>query len=249
MRLILLSLLFAVCSYGQDQAVAFDAVQTCAGANPTCSNMTVGTGLFRALVCIVSTDATSNPSNPPTYAGVSMTLFTSVQHSGNKVRLIVYRLSNPDSGSNALAITTGAGVNIAMGCTSYSGVDQATPIAAGSSATGTSTAPSATVFIANSNQMPIDGMAASNTPVATVGSGQTQRFQLANTSNKALAAGSTKTGTGTITMAWTLDASQDWIEYPIAVKNYIAVSWTKAIWMPGVWLPLFREQWPWWWRK
>lgn len=143
----------------------------------------------------------------------------------NTARSEVWRLVNPAAGTGDVNVTlTGATPppGTVCGVTSWKGVNQLAPLGTALSATGTSTAPSVSPT-ALDGQIVVDNMAANAGPAATVGTGQTSRYN-ATVATKVTGAGSSEPGVAPLTatavpMTWTLDSSQAWATVGVAIAG------------------------------
>jgi hypothetical protein len=153
-------------------------------------------------------------SQAVTIAGSAMTLLQSVDN-GSMIIKAFYKV-NPTTGSQTLAETHTNNALTRLYAIQYSGLG-ATPVATGATATGTSTGPSVNVTGSLNYYEILDAVAWNDaSATASVGGGQTQLIN--NSPSYDLgAASSIETGTGTITMSWTLSASKPWVESAIIV--------------------------------
>ena len=150
-----------------------------------------------------------------TYDGQSLTLVQNVVHGGGKPRVAVYRLIGPSTGSNDVVITLSGGSSdkTTVGAISYTGIDQAIPIDGVTSATGTSASASVTVS-SEAGDYVQDAMASIAAGSPTVGSGQTQHYNVemgGPGSSSHYGAGSTEDGVTSVTMSWSLSESKEWV--------------------------------------
>mgnify|MGYP001572761043 CR=1 FL=1 len=110
------------------------------------------------------------------------------------------------SSQTVTATLANADDELTLGVITFTGAHQSTaPTTA--TANGSGTAPSVAVASA-SDRMVVDNVYLGN-PNATVGAGQTQRWQQ-NVSTSTTGAGSTETGSATTTMSWTTTPSDSW---------------------------------------
>jgi len=93
--------------------------------------------------------ATGTPTTvtSATYGGVALTQVTADLNSAAdpQVRTYTFRLVNPASGTNTIAVTFASSTLYVCGATTYANVDQTTPIQTSQTATGSSTSPSVAV--------------------------------------------------------------------------------------------------------
>jgi len=203
--------------------ICFDAASTstpASAASFTWSH-TVGTGANRILIVGVSIrNSSSQTVTSVTYAGAPLTNI-GVQANGDVVRIEMWRLVNPPSGTANVVVTLSGQAKAVCGATSWTGVHQTTPLGTFVSATGSTNAPTVNASSAT-NEVVQDTVAAQGTVTATVGAGQTQRWN-AGTSGQAAAtnvrgAGSTEPGAATVTMSYSLSASASWAIGAVSLK-------------------------------
>ena len=207
-------------------ALAFDATSNSSGTSVTSVTWSHTTsGADRALIVGVSYNDgfDAMPTNTGvTYAGTAMTNVGSTTTSVTVIlfgipRTTYYRaqqwkLSNPASGANNVVVSFDGSVNAYCGAVSFTGAHQTTASLTGpqAAATGSDTAP--TVNVASSPiEIAIDTTCRSAAN-ATVGTGQTERW------NAGGGTGSTETGATTVTMSWSLDAAAAWALVGVGVR-------------------------------
>jgi hypothetical protein len=156
-----------------------------------------------------------------TYNGVAMTKIGEVAYGSNHA-ISVWELVAPAAGAHTVAPTF-TDFNIeALVAVSLSGVHQTTPHGTVVTASNANTTPSVTVSSAT-GELVVDFVAVkqNSTATATVGSGQTQRANLATTVNPVIDVRglvSTEAGAASVTMDWTLSASESWKAVGVPVK-------------------------------
>ena len=196
-------------------ATSLTIAHTCAGAN----------GLITVPVQIKNNG--SQTVTGVTYNGVALTLKAAVNN-GTNIRSELWYLVAPATGANNIVITASASTRFTGGGISFNGADQTTPLGTAATATGNDTAPSVAVSAA-SGDIVIDSMAymginGTGLPTASVGSGQTERFNQSatggiGTEDKYVGgAGSTEAGAASVTMDWTLSDTTQWATIGVAVK-------------------------------
>lgn len=198
------------------QAISVDATSTSSGADSsshTWSHTVTSSGADRLLVVGVSfldapaaTDVTS-----VTFNGDSLTEVGSVSQSSNCTAQI-WRLVNPDTGTHTISVSFNQSAKARCGAVSYLNVNQSTPTGSFFSASGLNSSPSVTVTGVGKDELAIDTLAVKGNPTATVGAGQTQRWNAAFSSD-VRTAGSTEPGPtpgGNVTMSWSLSSSIEW---------------------------------------
>lgn len=173
-----------------------------------------------------------------TYGGTALT-FLKAQNNGadsTNVRVELWGLVNPPLGTNDIVITVPNAYPLSIGATSWTGVDQTTPLGTAVSAAATSTVPSISVTSATGETV-VDIVGATNT-TATVGAGQTQLWNLTKGSGRD-SAGSSEPGAASVNMTWTLGASTRWAMIAVPLKpappnlTVTSVTTNKSSYTPG----------------
>ncbi len=198
-----------------EAAVAVDAVNstTVANASTGTVTLTVGSGANRLLIVGVSDNNKRTISSVTVNTTLTMTSIGS-QTDGATTKIQMFSLINPPAGLNTVQVTwSGGGVNGVIGAISFTGVNQTTPLGTFASATGTSTAPSVNVTSA-AGEIVVDTVVGAGGTL-TVDPSQTQRWNLTSTVR---GGGSTEAGAATVTMSWTLSASNSWSIGGVSVK-------------------------------
>jgi len=202
-------------------AVAVDSTShTFANSATHTWSHTVGAGSNRVLVVGVSNRDGTRTVSTVTYGGVALTRIGLQNGAGTANRVELWRLIAPATGTANIIVTLSGSTETVAGAVSYTGVDQTTPFGTFASASGTSTAPSVAVTSA-SGEVVMDVVAANgDSDGATVGTGQTQRWNdFTGTGGGDIhGAGSTEPGAASVTMAWTLVASKAWAIGAVPVK-------------------------------
>lgn len=217
-------------------AVAVDAMTknvSTSAASLTFAHAT-GTGSNRLMLVAVVVGATASTGNNAgtvssvTYGGTSLTQVGTVAEPGTRVRTYIYRLLNPPFGSNNVVVTLAAARPVYAGVTTFTGVDQTTPLGTfvstsagdvsgagggGTSATlNVSSAANELVF----DVIGIDRESGDNvSPVA--GTGQTARWT-DNSSGFVAGGSSTEAGASTVTMSWSWVSSNQYAIGAVAIK-------------------------------
>jgi hypothetical protein len=177
-------------------------------------------------------------ANGVTYAGTPLTLVGS-QNNGTSVRVELWQGVAPAVGTANIVVTLSASARFVGGAVSLTGVDQTSPVdGSGSSfASGSSATPSVSVTTTTNNAWVVDVLATRLNATATVGPGQTSRWNTDTGAgpNGVLGAGSTegpKTPAGGVTMSWSLGAtSQEWAIGAVALKPVGATpkTWSEVV--------------------
>jgi hypothetical protein len=205
--------------------ICFDAASSstpATGISFTWSH-TVGTGGNRILIVGVSIrNSSSQTVSGVTYAGAPLTNI-GVRDNGTVVRIEMWGLVNPPSGTANVVVTlsSAADAKTVCGATSWTGVHQTTPLGTFVSATGSTNAPTVNATSATT-EVVHDTVAAQGTVTATVGAGQTQRWNAGTSGGSAASnvrgAGSTEPGAATVTMSYSLSASASWAIGAVSLK-------------------------------
>jgi len=203
--------------------ICFDAASssTPASASSFTWSHTVGTGANRILIVGVSIrNSSSQTVTGVTYAGTPLTNI-GVKANSTVVRIEMWRLVNPPSGTANVVVTLSAAAKAVCGATSWTGVNQTTPLGTFVSATGSTNTPTVNATSAT-NEVVHDTVAAQGTVTATVGAGQTQRWNAVTsgglTSSNVRGAGSSEPGAATVTMSYSLSASASWAIGAVPLK-------------------------------
>ena len=177
-------------------------------------------GADRLLVVNVSIEETVESVLSVTYGLAALTFKGSQAGAGSFAKIETWFLIAPATGTGTILITLAAAglSDMVGGAVSFTGVHQTTPLGAFFGATATSTAPSVTVTDGVSGDMIIDGVAVdSGTQTATVGAGQTERWNRLISGN-VMGLGSTEAGAASVVMDWSLSVSRVWAAGAVAVK-------------------------------
>src|SRR5229473_2937496 len=194
-------------------AIAVDGTSSASGkaVSTLTWSHTAGSTPNRILIVGVSNQNTSRPVSSVTYGGTPLTRI-GFQNGGTSNRMELWSLTAPSAGTANVVVTFSGSVDVVGGAVSFSGVNQAAPLGAFASAQGSNVSPSVTVPSA-AGQVVIDALATNGDgSSATVGAGQTQRWNLktGNGGGNALGAGSTEPGASSVTMSWTLGHAHAW---------------------------------------
>src|SRR3989344_1369780 len=211
-------------SGGSTTGIVSDSTSTYKSNNTT--NLTwlhtVGSGSNRLL--LVGISFWSNPEklvNSVTYNGVSLVKSGSVWSGGTIGETVnIWHLVNPPTGTFNIVASFSGAVAPVGGATSWSGVNQTTPLGTFASAYNTGTL--ATVNISSAvGEIVQDTVSYSNTATNhTVGAGQTPKWSDATTDGGlyAAGAGSIESGASVTTMSWTFGASYRWAIGAVSIK-------------------------------
>lgn len=197
--------------FASSAGITFDSANTPAyalkGTNPAATTRphTQGSLTNGYIVVGIVTYSSIPPTVSVTYDGTAMTQIASAAGLPSHARLFGLAVGSKAGGTyNAVVTwgTSGAGENYELvGVSSFSGVNQSTPVGTAGTATGTSTAPTVNVSSATGEVVIgivyVDGDAGS----ITLGAGQTQRWSLIG--NLIMSTFSTEPGSGTVTTSFT----------------------------------------------
>lgn len=223
-------------------APAFDVASACTSGSAASFTWqhTVGNGPNRLLLVDVS--IRSNLSQRVLgvqFAGQALTLAGYIAN-GSNVRAETWRLINPPTGANDVVVTLTAAASAVCGASSFSGVDQITPLGSKATGSGNSTTPSKAVSSVT-NQVVHDTLAALNGVTAKAGKDQTELWNQAVGATVGGAA-STKAGASSVTMSWTLGSAQPWALLVFPIKpaplldpSYLATAYPLSVNAPAVW--------------
>ena len=199
--------------------VVIDATSTNFSANPGSATFTVthatGTGSNRLM--LVGISQKNKTVSSVTYGGTALTLVGEILTNGN-ARMHLYSLLNPTSGTANVVITLNANPDkgIAVGVTTFTNVDQTTPLGTFAGTENKTTMPTVAVTSAT-GELVYDVVSLRNTTM-TVGSGQTQLYNIDTGGEIQGGGASTKPGAASVTMSWTAAGSQDWAIGAVSIK-------------------------------
>lgn len=157
-----------------------------------------------------------------TYAGVALSFIGAVASASGAIRIELWGLAAPRTGSNSIAVTLSTALDSVGGAASYANVDQTSSTEAFNSATATNVgAADATVTVTTVTPNAwVDDVVASDDTSITVGAGQTERWNISGTLGSG--AGSNegpKNPPGAVTMSWTtIGAAATWSIGAVAIR-------------------------------
>ena len=213
------ALLWLLCPAYVHAQITFDAASTSTGVSGTTeswSHTVTSSGADRVLVVAVSMRASGTDVSSVTFNGDNLTKVGSVSMT-NDTTSQLWILANPDTGTHTIQVTLSASEEMVSGAASFLNVHQTNPVGPYFSASGSGTAPSVAVTGVAADQLVVDALGVRDAPTATVGASQTQRWNGAFASD-VRTAGSTESGTGTVTMSWSLSASKSWAIGAVALN-------------------------------
>ena len=189
---------------------------------------TVGTGSNRLLVVGVSVEDGKRVT-AVSYRGSALTFLGSRYNSNAEIRVELWYLIAPPSGTGTVSVSLSGSANMVGGAVSFFGADQVAPFGSFVSASSTtSTTTAAVTTPSNSTDLvisvlAIDGNASSRTPAA----GQTSRWNRVSSGEDIAGGASTAAGGPTVTMSWTASSLQPWAIAAVAIKRAPSVSLTQ----------------------
>lgn len=155
-----------------------------------------------------------------TYNGVDLSLVGSVAQLDD-ARVEIWSLVAPAIGTHDVVITFSAQLwrSAVASVMTFTGVHQTTPLGTFASAKAPDLAGPATVDVSSAaNELVFDTVACESCTSLTVGSGQTQRWNLSEENGEVRGAGSTEPGAATVTMSWALGVLDDWAIGAVPIK-------------------------------
>jgi len=217
-------------------SIAFDANRSGNNAGGSASvswSHTTGSGSNRIMLVGVSIRTTTVSVSSIAYGVQSLTFIRADTHASATIRSELWYLVAPSSGTATVTVTLSGTSKAVGGSSTYTGVNQTSPIDVNDGTTGTSTSPSRSVTVSTANSWLLGhpAISGSGQTVSLEGSGQTMRWDNVTSGGSAASRnrghGSSKgpVGTGSQTMSWTLSASADWAVSvaafrPAAASNY-----------------------------
>lgn len=176
------------------------------------------TGADRALFVSISLGQSMTVTGI-TYNGVALTNRSIIAN--GVIRAEIWLLVAPTSGANNIIASFSGTASAVGGATSWTGVDPTTPTDSAVTASGNDTAPTVVASCA-SDQFVVDVVAVedSGDGIATVGSGQTERWnqKAPITLPYIIGCGSTEAGAASVTMSWSLDISAEWATIALPIR-------------------------------
>lgn len=199
-------------------AIAVDVTSTLdtnASSNPSWSHTCTGSDLL--LVVLIPRYRTGGSTiTAVSYNGVALTQAAASANDGQDDQVDIWYLKNPATGAHTVALTC-SGITGRIGATSFTGVDQTTPVGTGVTNTGNSTTP--TVDASSTTGEVVVGAMASDASVAGLpsgGAGQTP-VDWASTADFEATASSHEAGSTTTTHSYTIN-SREWAIAALPIK-------------------------------
>ena len=198
--------------------IVIDATSTNFSSNPGSTSFTVShtTGSGTNRLMLVGISQKNKNVTSVTYAGITLNLVGENTSNAN-ARMHIYALVNPPSGTANVVVNLDANPDkgIVVGVTTFTGVDQVTPLGTFATANATSNAASTTVNSAN-GELVFDVATYRNTTMSA-NAGQTERYNVYS-GNEIYGGASIKTGAASVNMGWAGAASQSWAIGAVSIK-------------------------------
>ena len=204
-------------------SVAVDATST--GSASTANNVTVlhtTTAAGERLMLVgVSMDATGAPAvSSVTYGVQNLSLVGTQTGGANPVRVEIWSLVNPAAGPANVVVNLSKNADgVSVGVTTFTGVNQISPLGTFASAFGTSASPSVNVTSAT-GELVYDVVVGKDATSLTQDPSQIELWELANGGGDQRGASSTEAGAATVTMSWTKTtwATAEWAIGAVSIK-------------------------------
>ena len=193
--------------------VTFDAASSAAGSRATLKwSHTVGAGgTNRMLVVGITTDTT--PASRVTYRGRALTLIGARNDPDDDSRVELWYLVAPPTGTSNIVAKFDGGTDAIGGATSWTAVDQASPLGAAVFSSGEGGTAGVSVASA-ADEVVVDALATVDIETRTAGTGQTERWNLGE--DDLGGAGSSAPGAANVDMSWAAEGF--WAIGAVALK-------------------------------
>ncbi len=193
------------------QNITIDPASTLEDSGTTFNwNHTVGNGNDRFLVVSMAIERDNDRVISATYAGHAMTFLGTSTDAGGNTRVEVWGLVAPTIGTNRVSVRLDGTAAIIGAAISFANVDQSNPISASQFASGTNVLTASASVASAPDEVVLAAISADdNVKTVTAASGQTSWWNRLNAAD-VIGAGSTKTGSATTTMSYTLNRIQGW---------------------------------------
>jgi MYXO-CTERM domain-containing protein len=201
------------------QRVSFDAASSVAATSGNVSFMhTVGTAPDRYLVVAVTVVPSGTSVASASFGGQALARIGS--RGSSSCRSELWGLPDPPSGARTVQVNLTASSALAVGASSYSGVDPRDPTGPFASHTGNGSSPQdlSTSAAIDAGDFTVDvlcGTSSSGAPTPSAGSGQTQRWRRSTATMTGVGSSQQNNSGGRATMSWTLTGSGN-IDWSIA---------------------------------
>jgi hypothetical protein len=219
--------------------VVLAAVTTGSSNNPGSTIFTVAhtTGSGYSRLMLVGISNKNKLINSVTYGGTPLTWVGESISNGN-AHMFIYRLVNPPTGTANVVVTLAANPDkgIVVGVSTFTGVNQITPLGTFASVEGKSTLASVNISSA-AGELVYDVVSFRNATISASG-GQTVLYNINSGGEVDGGGASTQPGGSTVTMSWTGASSQDWAIGGVSIKPAPALSTVTFTQVPALCSPL-----------
>jgi hypothetical protein len=181
--------------------------QTTGGSSITISHTTSGTNRLMLVGISINNDGSETVSSVTWKGTENLSLFDTVSNADD-ARVEIWQLVNPSTGTGDVVITFSASLQqgAVAGVTTFTGVNQSTPLGTFASATGDNSSP-ATVDVTSATGELVYGVVCVEYEPAITDPSQTELWNrsITGTTGSTNGAASTEAGTGpTVTTSWTI---------------------------------------------
>jgi hypothetical protein len=204
-------------------SLAFDAASEAAGGDGSTESWphTVTTGGANRLIVVGVSTADNNVAvSSVTYGGQALALVpnsTVCSLEDCTIRVELWYKVDPLTGPNTVFVTLNSASEHAAGATSYTGVDQTTPLGTAKTQPGHSGFMSLSGVVSATGEIVVDVAAVySSSAIITAQGGQTERWK--DIFERANGGMSTKPGAASVTMEWDIDATKEWAIAAVSIK-------------------------------
>lgn len=152
------------------------------------------------------------------YNNVDLTKLGNIQNSDDS-RVEIWSLTAPDTGTHNVVVNLNEEMRdgATAGVETFMGVNQSNPLGSYNFNEDDGSIASVAVSSATDNLV-FDTVCCETCDSYTVGSGQTQRWQLSADGGRVIGAGSTESGATLVNMTWTLESSDHWAIGAVSVN-------------------------------
>jgi hypothetical protein len=200
---------------------------------------TVGTGNNRLLLVAVSIRNGATHVANMNYRGVPLSFLSAQTNSDNAVRVELWYLNAPPSGTGSISLALTGATKMVAGAVSFSGVDPMSPVRNLSSMGGTSntTDPAVTDSSAASELVFAAASLEGSAGTLTAGSGLTQRYlnSTGSAGGEALGVGGTAVGASNRVMTWAKSAKARWAIAAAVIKPFVPSGLSLTSYQASFW--------------
>ena len=228
--------LFALNAQIDAQSIAIDNTSSANGGTSNVTSLTwshtVGVANDRILIVGVALRNSSVIVTGITYGGTALTFVGARSNGGGNVRMEMWKLVGPATGTANIVVTLSAAKRIVGGAASYSGVNPNTPNGAFVSAISNGSTTASVAVTSAIDELVVDAVAAQGDAGSlTVGGGQTQRWNTltGTASAEVRGGGSSEPGAASVTMSWTLGSSKPWAIGAVPLKPVPRINLGKSV--------------------